>query len=180
MRHCVKWCFRWNPAQQKMLLNKPFAKVMWCFSCSKSIVSILIKQSDILLSISERRCKLHVDYDYNDLERIIPFTESSLDICHKKQSIRMKIQKRPSKFDQIILPTYADGISGYHSMCYKYFSSIREKAGTFSGNEYSYGHLIVFIWHFSRNTIAFIMIKLQLLQAQLRIAHHWAVDFRFY
>lgn len=77
---------------------------------------------------------MHVDNVYDEAEKIIPFTAVTLENCVKKKEIRMKTQIRASKFDKIILPEYADGTSGYHTRCYKYFCSIKEKKKTVSGN----------------------------------------------
>lgn len=77
--------------------------------------------------ILDLKCVLHVDDNYNDKEKIIAFTQTTLETCNNKKAIRIKIQKRASKYDNITLPTHIDGSSGYHPQCYKYFCSVKEK-----------------------------------------------------
>lgn len=72
--------------------------------------------------ILEWKCKLHIDTFYDHKAKVIPFTEATLENCRKKQELRLKVQKR-SKYSTIVLPSYADGLSGYHSRCHKYFCS---------------------------------------------------------
>lgn len=61
------------------------------------------------------------------MEKIILFTEATLENCRQKKELRLKLQKRASKFDKITLPSNVDGLCGYHRLCYKYFCSITEK-----------------------------------------------------
>lgn len=61
-------------------------------------------------------------------DEIIVFTEETLHKCHEKQLIRQQIQKKKSKYGDIVLPERPDGISGYHRTCYKLFTALKVKA----------------------------------------------------
>lgn len=74
----------------------------------------------------EWKCLLHVDDTYDFNQKIIPFTEESLQNCHEKKSIRDEQKKKASKFDKINLPEIADGIVGYHSLCYRCYCSVKK------------------------------------------------------
>lgn len=58
------------------------------------------------------------------VEAITPFTENSLKICKEKRHLRISMYKK-SKYNSIVLPEKVDGINGYHSRCYRYFTSIK-------------------------------------------------------
>lgn len=47
-------------------------------------------------------------------------------MCREKDELRRKIQKRKSKFDEIVLPIEPEG-SGYHVICYRCFVAIHDK-----------------------------------------------------
>lgn len=80
---------------------------------------ILLNISDTDGSVEKPECVLHTGSRLN--EKVILFTKETLEICKNKKEIRDQTKKKKSKFDNIVLPAVPDDISGYHSMCYRYF-----------------------------------------------------------
>lgn len=79
------------------------------------------------ISDTEYKCWLHVGHGVSK-ENVIPFTEATLQHCAEKKELRDTTKKKKSKYDVIVLPKKADGISGYHASCYRYFCSVSVKA----------------------------------------------------
>lgn len=73
---------------------------------------------------------LHAESTYDVNEKVVLFTEESLQNCHTKKEIRDSLKKRPSKFDTITLPLTIDGKVGYHTRCYRYFCSVKSSKQT--------------------------------------------------
>lgn len=69
-----------------------------------------------------KKCWLHVGRDASN-EKVIPFNDKTLRTCNQKREIRRQTQKKASKYDSIVLPEHPDGVSGYHSTCYKSYTS---------------------------------------------------------
>lgn len=67
------------------------------------------------------QCVLHIAGS-ESIGRIIPFTILSLQNCRNIQKNRMKFKN--SKYSHVVLPTRIDGTVGYHSTCYKLYSSV--------------------------------------------------------
>lgn len=76
--------------------------------------------------MSTAQCCLHIGKNVST-ERIIPFTEQSLQTCRTKKEIRDKEKKKRSKYDDITLPDAIDATTGYHASCMRNFCSIRFK-----------------------------------------------------
>lgn len=72
------------------------------------------------------QCCLHIGNNVST-ERIIPFTEQSLQTCRAKKEIRDTGKKKRSKYDDITLPDAIDATTGYHASCMRNFCSIRFK-----------------------------------------------------
>lgn len=60
-------------------------------------------------------------------EKIIVFTEGSINVCRAKKQIRDTAKTKKSKFDEIILPNVISNITGYHPSCYRSFCAITAK-----------------------------------------------------
>lgn len=69
------------------------------------------------------KCCLHTDSG-DCREKIVPFTEHTLNLCKDKQQLRLQRVKQ-SKYNAIVLPPSADGYVGYHQQCYRRFISIK-------------------------------------------------------
>lgn len=63
----------------------------------------------------------------NSNEKIILFTEKTIDVCRAKKQIRDTEKRRKSKFDEIMLPNLISNITGYHPSCYRSFCAINAK-----------------------------------------------------
>lgn len=72
------------------------------------------------------RCVLHIGSSIST-EKIIPFTEQTLQKCFMKKAIRDENSKKKSKYDAIKLPQSVDGIVGYHATCFRYYCSVSKK-----------------------------------------------------
>lgn len=101
-----------------------------CGNCNKSFKSASVlsrhtKSRQCYNKVNEQpngcTCVLHIDKTYDYTEKVIPFTEHTLERCHKKKEYRDACKKKRSKFDAIVLPTVVDAKLGYHSRCYKFF-----------------------------------------------------------
>lgn len=77
-------------------------------------------------NVLQMKCVLHIDKHVDPNEKIIAFTDKKLQICIEKKAIRDSKKKKDSKYDQIVLPTQIDGVSGYHAKCFKYYRSITD------------------------------------------------------
>lgn len=75
----------------------------------------------IIIMRVELKCVLHLEKNNKTTGKIIAFTEESLRICREKKEYRDSNKKKKSKFDEIVLPPQTDGVTGYHSQCYRYF-----------------------------------------------------------
>lgn len=80
---------------------------------------MFIFQCHIIHIILESTCALHLG-KHDPKEKIIHFKEETLRIYHEKKEKRDKLKKKKSKYDDIVLPTQADGEVGYHAKCYRY------------------------------------------------------------
>ncbi|XP_053949368.1 uncharacterized protein LOC128857645 [Anastrepha ludens] len=57
-------------------------------------------------------------------EKIIIFEEDKLKKCQHISKVRIAFDL---KYSDIVLPEIVDGVSGYHRLCYKAFTSIQNK-----------------------------------------------------
>lgn len=95
------------------------------------------------------KCALYIGKDaHGSNERIILFTEATLDICIKKKALRdNRHNKRKSKFDCIQIPSDLCESPGYHRSCYKAYTSVNRvdaKLATESVEPNSQSGIIVF------------------------------------
>lgn len=72
------------------------------------------------------KCCLHIGAD-TSTERIILFTEKSIQTCRSKKELRDKEKKRKSKYDDVTLPDLIDQTTGYHASCFRNFTSVHLK-----------------------------------------------------
>lgn len=107
------------------------SKTIICESITYSHNLAIVKNGfQISFSISVKRCCLHIG-EGNSKEKIVVFTEETLQRCYEKKSIRDRNKKKKSKFDAIVLPERSDGIVGYHPSCSRYYCSVRERKSHF-------------------------------------------------
>lgn len=85
------------------------------------------------------KCCLHLGTDISTNEKIIPFTQKTIENCRKKKEIRDKNKKKISKFDDITLPIVIDETTGYHSSCFRSYCSVYLKKTDSSNSLMSVG-----------------------------------------
>lgn len=104
--------------------NVPKCRQMW-----KKVFKIIIlaPYSTFInkINIFIEKCWLHVT-EGNVSDPITAFTTESLELCREKQALRLETTSK-SKYSTIVLPAEADGVVGYHKMCFRFFTAVKKK-----------------------------------------------------
>lgn len=62
-----------------------------------------------------------------DTDTVIPFTDKTLAVCNEKKLSR-ESNKKKTKYSDIVLPEKADGLAGYHRVCYVNYTAVKSKS----------------------------------------------------
>lgn len=87
-------------------------------------ISLMNLYESCFIFICSAQCWLHIGTN-DPNEPITLFTAATLNSCIEKHELRKSLYRK-SKYNSLILPKEADGFSGYHVRCYKYFTSITQ------------------------------------------------------